>query len=453
MLPSAFAEGIDTRLIATTDDVASAPRLEHYRRRGTAGDLPVFKIIGAAAEAGLALDAVETVGQRANARTRSFGVAFDGCTLPGEKEKLFHVPEGRLALGLGVHGEPGIDELDLMRPEELAAILCERLLDEAPSDAGSRITAVLNGLGSTKYEELFVLWEAIIPYLENAGYSIIAPLAGEYVTSLDMAGCSLTLTWLDEELEAFWCAPVTSAALRRERVTGQESIALPALIDVPKTVMRSQTDEGRRGGLCVARAMARLSAALAEAEPMLGKIDAHAGDGDHGQSMARGSDAAAKAARTAVGAGAGPSTVLMAAADAWADRAGGTSGALWGAGLFEFSTALDDRAMPEAQHLALGLRRARDKIAALGKAKPGDKTLIDALTPLVDHFEAGIEKGHTLSRAWCEAAKASTDAAEATKELLPRLGRARLHGERSLGQPDAGAVSMAFCARVIGELL
>ncbi|RUT25812.1 D-erythrulose kinase [Asaia sp. W19] len=447
------AEGIDTRMIATTDDIASAPAHEESRRRGTAGDLPVFKIIGAAAEAGLSLDEVEIIGKRANAQTRSFGVAFDGCTLPGEKEKLFHVPQGRLALGLGVHGEQGIDELDLLRPDELAAILCDRLLKEAPANAGSRITALLNGLGSTKYEELFVLWEAIIPRLENAGYTVIAPLAGEYITSLDMAGCSLTMTWLDDELERLWRAPVESAAISRGEMRGAYRNSLPILAEAPVAYMKSLTEAGRQGGRCVAGMMIKLSAALTKAEPELGHIDAQAGDGDHGQGMARGATAAARAARAAVEAGAGPATVLAAAADAWADRAGGTSGALWGAGLFAFSTAFDDSAVPDAQGLSLGLRRAMDKITALGKAKPGDKTLMDALAPLVEGFDSGLRQGLTVAKAWVEAAQASTEAAEATKDLLPRLGRARTHGEKSKGHPDAGAISMALSARVIGEEL
>ncbi len=447
------AEGIDTRMIATTDDIASAPADEASRRRGTAGDLPVFKIIGAAAEAGLTLDEVEAIGRRANDRTRSFGVAFDGCTLPGEREKLFHVPDQRVALGLGVHGEQGIDERDLMRPEELAATLCERLLKEAPANGGSRITALLNGLGCTKYEELFVLWEAIIPCLENAGYTVVAPLAGEYITSLDMAGCSLTLTWLDEELERFWCAPVETAAITRGAMNAPVDHSLSVPDEAQAVYMKSLTEAGRQGGRCVANVMVKLSEALTKAEPELGQIDAHAGDGDHGQGMARGAAAAARAALAAVEAGAGPASVLAAAADAWADRAGGTSGALWGAGLFAFSTAFDDSAKPDAQGLLLGLTRAKDKITALGKARPGDKTLMDALSPLVAGFESGLRRGDSVAKAWTNAAQDATLAAEATKDLLPRLGRARTHGERSKGHPDAGAISMALCARVVGEQL
>uniref|UniRef100_UPI0004711CD3 DAK2 domain-containing protein n=1 Tax=Asaia platycodi TaxID=610243 RepID=UPI0004711CD3 len=129
------------------------------------------------------------------------------------------------------------------------------------------------------------------------------------------------------------------------------------------------------------------------------------------------------------------------------------SGALWGAGLFAFSTAFDDSAVPDAQSLSLGLRRAMEKIAGLGKAKKGDKTLMDALEPLVEGFEGGLRQGLSITKAWAQAAEASTLAAEATKDLLPRLGRARTHGERSKGHPDAGAISMALCARVIAREL
>ena len=143
--------------------------------------------------------------------------------------------------------------------------------------------------------------------------------------------------------------------------------------------------------------------------------------------------------------------MLAAAADSWADRAGGTSGALWGEGLRAFSAAFDDETRPNARQLADGARRMLDRIQALGGAKPGDKTLIDALAPFVDTLDAGLAAGQALPLAWQKAAEAAHDAAEKTRDLLPRLGRARIHGERSKGHPDAGALSMALAARVIGE--
>ncbi|AAW61957.1 dihydroxyacetone kinase family protein [Gluconobacter oxydans] len=444
-------EGYDVRVLATADDVASSDASTREKRRGIAGDLVIFRIVGAAAEAGLTLDEVEEVAQRVNRQTCTFGVAFDGCTLPGEKEKLFEVPKNRMALGLGVHGEPGIDEQDVPDPEHLAQILFDRLLAELPEGASRRVAVLLNGLGSTKQEELFVLWDRLVPMFEKAGLTLVAPLVGEYVTSLDMAGCSLTLTWLDEDLERYWRSPVESAALSHGQLSGDGITRLEVPEETEILYMRSGTAQGRRGGTCVAAVMDHLARTLAEAESDLGHIDAVVGDGDHGQGMARGSAAAAKVARAAADAGAGPATVLASAADAWADRAGGTSGALWGEGLRAFSLAFDDNSLPDAQQLSGGARNSMERIMELGRAKPGDKTLVDALVPFVETLEKALAAGHGLVEAWQMGAQASHEAAQATRDLLPRMGRAKMHGERSKGHPDAGALSLALCARIVGE--
>lgn len=446
-------EGIDTRIVATTDDVASAGPDAAARRRGVAGDLPVYKIMGAAAEEGLDISRVEAVGRHANARTRSFGIAFDGCTLPGETDTLFHVPAGRMALGLGIHGEAGLATVDLASPAEIARLLFEPVVAEGRGLSG-RVAVLLNGLGATKMEELLVLWAALEPLFAAEGLAIVAPLVGEYVTSLDMAGCSLTVTWLDDALERYWRAAVDCPALRRPQVDGEWRFGAAHAPEMPAPITApAPTEAGRAAGACIAGVMAALATALAEAEEMLGRIDAQAGDGDHGQSMARGSAAAAAAAtRTAAG-GAGAGGVLAAAADAWADRAGGTSGALWGEGLRAFSTALSDAARPDADATRRGARAMLARITQLGGAKPGDKTMVDALVPFVDTLEASLGAGHTLAHAWSAAAAAAQAAADATRAMLPRLGRARIHGEASRGYPDAGALSLALCTRVVGATL
>ena len=205
-----ISEGIDVRVLPVTDDVASAPADKANERRGVAGDLAVFKIAGAAAEAGMKIDDVERVAVKANKNTVSFGVAFGGCTLPGAKEPLFTVPAQRIGVGLGIHGEPGISEEDMMPAATLAKMLVDKLVTEKPADCKGRVAVILNGLGSTKYEELFVLWVSVEAELKKAGLTAVEPEVGEYVTSMDMAGCSLTLTWLDDELEKLWCAPSDS---------------------------------------------------------------------------------------------------------------------------------------------------------------------------------------------------------------------------------------------------
>ena len=447
-----ISEGIDVRILPVTDDVASAPADKPQQRRGVAGDLVVFKIIGAAAEAGLNIDDVERIAIRANARTVSFGVAFTGCTLPGATQPLFTVPPQLMGVGLGIHGEPGISEDAILPAAQLGAMLVERLVAEKPVDANGRVAAVLNGLGCSKYEELFVLWNGIEAALRKAGLTVVEPEVGEFVTSLDMAGCSLTLTWLDEDLEKFWRAPADTPVLRRGAIIATEP-APPVSETAAALTFGPASAESRANGQCIAELITTVAAALRDAEEELGRIDARAGDGDHGQGMTRGSAAAAEAAGKAVSAGAGAASVLATAGDAWADRAGGTSGALWGLALRTWSNSLSDTASVTPEAVAEGAQAGMQAIMRLGGAHVGDKTLIDAYDPFVTALTTEVAKGQALAAAWKSAAQAATAAAEATAQLAPKLGRARSHTARSLGHPDAGAVSLALCARVVGGLL
>ncbi|WP_197425753.1 dihydroxyacetone kinase subunit DhaK, partial [Microbacterium hominis] len=204
-------EGIACATVAVTDDIMSAAPAERHRRRGIAGDLAAFRIAGAAAEAGYDLDGVARVAALANERTRSFGVAFSGCSLPGADAPLFSVPPGRMAVGLGIHGEPGVAETDIPTADGLAALLVDALLGEIPDGveaSGARVVPILNGLGSLAHEEMFVVYRRVAHLLAAAGVEVIDPHVGDYCTSFDMAGTSLTLLWLDDELAALWDSPV-----------------------------------------------------------------------------------------------------------------------------------------------------------------------------------------------------------------------------------------------------
>ncbi|KTQ85475.1 dihydroxyacetone kinase [Aureimonas ureilytica] len=446
-------EGIDVRVIAVTDDVASAPKETPALRRGVAGDVPVFKIAGAAAEAGLSLDEVERLAQLANARTQSFGIAFSGCTLPGANAPLFTVDKGKVAVGLGIHGEPGIRDEAAMPAKDLANLLVEPLLAERPEGTSGRAAVLLNGLGATKHEELFVLWTHVARRLRGAGLTLVQPEVGEFVTSLDMAGCSLTITWLDDELEPLWLAPAHGAAFRRGHVEPRAVAGKPVEQDAEALCFPPASDASRESARRACAIVERLAAVLADAEEELGRIDAVAGDGDHGQGMRRGSFAAAEGARKALAAGAGAGSLLAHAGDRWADTAGGTSGAIWGLLLRGFGTALGDEAGVDAAAASRGMIAAREAVMTLGRAKPGDKTLVDALVPFVDALEAEVTRGAGLRDAWDKAAEAATRAAEETAKLTPRLGRARPLAAKSIGHPDAGAVSLALCARTVGDVL
>ncbi|UYO96577.1 dihydroxyacetone kinase family protein [Microbacterium sp. M28] len=449
------AEGIEVSTVAVTDDISSASTAEKHKRRGIAGDLTVFRVAAASAERGDDLATVTAIAAKANERTRSFGVAFTGCTLPGAPSPLFTVPAGRMAVGLGIHGEQGIDETDVPTADELAALLVDRLLAEVPDGievAGARVIPILNGLGSLKYEEMFVVYRRIAQLLTDAGIVIVDPHVGEYCTSFDMAGTSLTLFWLDDELERLWEAPVDAPAYRRGSVATTAQADAIDVAAVEDAIAPGDADS-QEVAQVVRAALQTIVDTIDEHADELGRIDAIAGDGDHGIGMRRGSHAALAAGIQAAEAGAGARTTLARAADAWSDRAGGTSGVLWGVILNAVADRLGDAGRPDAQAVASGIADGARGVQSHGRAEVGDKTMVDALVPFASELTTAADGGAFLADAWTTAADAATRAAAATADLLPRMGRARSHGEHAIGTPDPGAISLALIATAIGELL
>ena len=451
------AEGIACEVLAVTDDISSAGKDELEKRRGVAGDLCVFKAACAAAEAGHDLSQVLQLAQHANQRTRTFGVAFSGCSLPGASHPLFEVEKGRMALGLGIHGEPGIKETDMPSADELAEIFVERLLNELPADIpqadGQRVAVILNGLGSVKYEELFVVYRRVAQLLEAANLQVVEPDVGEFVTSFNMAGASLTLMWLDDQLETLWRAPTNTPAYRKGSVLVAEPLSAAERVESTEEALPAATAESQESAKRVLQLLESVAEMLQRNAERLGDIDAVAGDGDHGIGMERGVLGAVEKAREVAARGAGAGSLLCRAADAWADKAGGTSGALWGVALTALGTALGDRQTPDAQRVATGVREAKEGIMHFGKARVGDKTMVDVLVPFSDSLNEAVAAGASLTDAWLKAAQVADKAAQDTAQLVPKMGRARPLAEKSVGTPDAGAISLALIVNTVGDLL
>ncbi|HKU31439.1 MAG TPA: DAK2 domain-containing protein, partial [Arthrobacter sp.] len=249
-------------------------------------------------------------------------------------------------------------------------------------------------------------------------------------------------------------APVDAPAFRRGAVTAQALDAGEIAFDAQELVVIPEaTDESRASAGAVMAALDAAKAVIDANVAELGRIDAIAGDGDHGIGMERGIHAATAAAADAVVRGAGAGTVLNLAADAWADKAGGTSGALWGMALRAVGAAVGDTDAPNAAAVAAGVAEAKRSIMDFGKAKVGDKTLVDVLSPFSDALTNAVNDGGSLRDAWGAAATIAEQSAEATANLLPLMGRARPHAEKSLGTPDAGAISMALIVRAIHNTL
>jgi dihydroxyacetone kinase len=265
-----------------------------------------------------------------------------------------------------------------------------------------------------------------------------------------MAGVSLTLSWLDEELEASWSAPALTPAFRRGVVaTPAAGIGEVTVAAADEIVVAAASDGSRADGRCLAGLLAAVRTAIDAEADELGRLDAVAGDGDHGIGMQRGAVAAAQTATELVAAQGGARTTLLAAADAWAARGGGTSGALWGIGLRAAGEGLSDIDGVTPEKVAAGVLAARDAIAAAGAVAVGDKTMLDALDPFATALCECVAAGETLTAAWTKAAEAARTAADRTDRLVPRIGRARTHAERSVGTPDPGAVSFAVVVAAV----
>lgn len=442
------AMGIDVRTMVITDDIASAPLTEKNKRRGIAGTLPVFKAAAVAADAEKSLDEVFRIATDANDRVRTLGVAFSGCTLPGANKPLFEVATGMMEVGMGIHGEPGLYRINAPTADGLAEILVNKLLAEIPSvilnpDA-ARIGVILNGLGTVKYEELFVVYRQVDRLLSERGLTIVQPVVGELITSFDMAGLSLTLFWTNDELEQTWIAPANTPAFYRGNVAHSNIDTVETNSLRSKSSLEIGSTSSQSAAAIVFLALRTARKVINEMSEELGRLDAIAGDGDHGIGMQRGIAAAVAAAKEARIAKTGVGTLLKAAGDAWSDRAGGTSGVLWGIILRNLGDALGDEITPHASTVAVGIASALLDITNLGKAQLGDKTLVDVLHPFSAALTMTASQGLSIVDSWAVATDIANEAAQATKNLRPRIGRARPHAEQSLGTPDPGAISMAL---------
>jgi dihydroxyacetone kinase phosphoprotein-dependent L subunit len=452
------AEGVDARTVLVTDDVLSAGLEEADRRRGIAGGFYVFKTAGASAARGDSLADVEALTRHANAHVRTAGIGFAGCTVPGQEQPLFTVAAGMMEVGLGIHGEPGVRIAEQVPSRELAAMLVDILLDEAPTGAGSEVAVLVNGLGGTKYEEMFVFFNDVAALLERAGVKPYNPLIGEFVTALDMTGMSLSFFWLDESLRPLLDATAAAPAFTS---IGPDVTALPTRLSASSATVTataasagSATDaeEDAPGSEAGERARAALRNALAamqEMESELGRLDAAAGDGDHGAGMVRGLRAAVAAIDGFEGTA---RQTFTRGGVAFQNAAGGASGALVGAWLIAIGAGFppQDEAV-DASAVALALDQALVTLQRLGQAQPGDKTMIDTLAPFCAALGEAAANGAEISAAWAAAMPAAAAGMQSTTDMVSRRGRASRLGERSRGVQDAGATSIYYVLRAFGE--
>ncbi|MBT2596634.1 dihydroxyacetone kinase subunit DhaK [Arthrobacter sp. ISL-72] len=210
----AEAEGVQVRTVLVNDDVAVEDSLYTAGRRGVGGTVLVEKIAGAAAERGDDLDAVAAIGDRVNQNVRSMGVALSACTVPHAGVPSFDLDEKEIEIGIGIHGEPGRHRIPMENADGITNRLLEPVLGDLGIASGDKVLLFVNGMGGTPQSELYIVYRRAAQVLADKGVSVERSLVGNYITSLEMQGCSITVLRLDDELTGLWDAPVHTAALR-----------------------------------------------------------------------------------------------------------------------------------------------------------------------------------------------------------------------------------------------
>ncbi len=210
----AKGEGIEVTSVVTNDDVAVQDSLYTAGRRGVGITVLLEKIVGAAAEEGKSLAEVTEIANRVNSEGRSMGMALTSCTVPAAGEPTFQLGEDEMEIGIGIHGEPGRERLPLEPADKVTERLATAIVDDLPYREGDQVLAFVNGMGGTPLLELYIVYRALKKFLDGRGITIARNLVGPYITSLEMAGCSITLLRLDDELTRLWDAPVDTPGLR-----------------------------------------------------------------------------------------------------------------------------------------------------------------------------------------------------------------------------------------------
>ena len=386
----------------TDDDVAVQDSLYTVGRRGVGVTVLVEKIAGAAAEQGRSLAEVADIARKVNAGGRSMGMALTSCTVPTAGKPTFDLPEDEMEVGIGIHGEPGRVRVPLAPAAEIAQMLVEPILDDLEFGGDGGVLAFVNGMGGTPLIELYLMYHEVDRLLAKAGITVARSLVGNYITSLDMAGCSVTLL-----------KPRRRAAPAVGR-SGQDAGA--AVGRVSRRRARRGDDDGRRRQRC-GPGWRPFAEEVADNRDLLTQLDSAIGDADHGANLDRGIDRRRRRSRrrrridTRRRCSRPTGMTLV-------STVGGASGPLYGTLFLRMSGSAGDAESLDARGFAAALRAGLEGVVARGKAQAEDKTMYDALAPACDALDAALDDGRRPRR---------------------RAGRGQRRGRRRPGRHDADA--------------
>ncbi|XAS76848.1 dihydroxyacetone kinase family protein [Dermatophilaceae bacterium Sec6.4] len=428
----ARSEGYDVRMVVVGDDVALADDDDNAGRRGLAGTVLVHKSAGALAEQSGCLDDVAAVARAVAAAVGTMGLGLTPCIVPGSDEPGAEIAAEGAELGLGIHGEPGVLSIDMAPADELAARLVDTIVSDRQYGSGARVVALINSTGGTPPMELSIISRAVVKLLQDRGIEVDRLYQGLVMTSLEMAGCSVSLLATDthDGLLDLLDAPTGSLSWPGHGVAQAPGLTQ---VDVPAgpELTDDEAGEGNATDEQCSAAIERACKALLDAEDELTQMDKVVGDGDLGTALARG--ARAWLADPVSG---GAAHQLRALSGVVRREVGGTSGPLYAAGLLRAAEAV--RAGGD---WAAALRAGSEGVQELGGAAEGDRTMVDALAP------AAAAAGDGLAAAQ----QAAHRGADGTADRVARRGRSSYLGDRVKGHPDPGAVAIAVWLDALGS--
>lgn len=462
-----LAEDVDVEYVIVNDDIAVNDSSYTVGRRGVAGTVLVHKIAGAAAEIGCSLKEVKAIAQHTVNSVRSIGMALTSCTVPAKGKPTFEIADNQIEFGVGIHGESGIGRRSIMTADQIAEEMIDALIKDLGIIAEDEITLLVNGFGGIPLHELYVLCNCARRELEERNIRVYRTFVGDYMTSIDMQGTSISILKMDDLLKVLLSAECDTPGLQ---VKGEIS-PIP-YVDLSKLKKAAEISEygnmitmnpGDISSYSITKngvygLVDRMGTFIIENEVAFCELDSYAGDGDFGMSVAKGFRRLKAEWENVILEGQkGIGEFLEACAFVIMEHCGGASGPIWGSAFLRAGRSCKGRDELSVDEFSKLIQAAVDGIQKTGEqsfgrgAVVGDKTLIDALIPCANSWKESVKRNRTMAEAFCMGAQEAVAGAESTKQIVARMGRAGTVGKRSLGYPDAGAFALGKIFTYLSE--
>lgn len=448
-----FEDNIRVCRVIGNDDVAVD---KPENRRGIAGIFFVYKCAGAAAEEMMCLDEVYRIAQKACANVRTMGVSLSSCTLPRVGHPSFEIAEDEMEIGMGIHGEPGVRRGKLQTAKEISAELLEKILPELELTEGSEVSVLINGLGGTPLEEQYIVYRHVHEALAAKGVKVFHTYVGEFATSMEMAGLSISVFKLDDELKALLAKPANAICFKQFQLdtNKQYDADRPAeeITSAPveqKTVEKvAKVHEQALDCDDFLKLFDAWTAMIEENKDYLVKLDSVGGDGDLGLAMSDGFNAAQKTLKARNFNDVGE--LLYAAGKTMSETASSSLGTLVAFGFIGAGKAVKGKSEIMPIELGTILEAFEEAVMHLGGAKVGDKTFLDGFDPAVKAVKAA-DSDTAVPAALHKAARAAKAGSDNTTNMLAKFGRIAVRGEGSRGILDPGSVLAALLIQTLAD--